>query len=210
MKHKRQIQELMYVAVIIGILCSIAIKSSLVCRTKAHVISITGIFNPIKNDMLLYQAITGDWPRNQTELSRIGFLGGYYKFENNDKTNTDTDSRLYYAINRKWDEEHKLISKGLNPSFLKADQKAKPESSALLGNVNFDLVIGNGAIHFTFDQNDTMIANKTITMQPVNSYGEIFGPIHWICGNKNGESGWRFFGVDHTDIEDRYIPNSLK
>ena len=51
---------------------------------------------------------------------------------------------------------------------------------------------------------------KRITLRPVVQSDDPFGPVHWVCGDKDGAQGWTIFGVDRTSVEDRYIPWSLR
>uniref|UniRef100_UPI004055FB80 pilin n=1 Tax=Candidatus Electronema sp. TaxID=2698783 RepID=UPI004055FB80 len=69
------------------------------------------------------------------------------------------------------------------------------------------VVIEQGAVHVS--SSTRRLAGKTLTMRPVVQEDDPTGAVHWVCGNKK-ESGWKVFGVDRTDIEDRHIPAVLK
>lgn len=71
------------------------------------------------------------------------------------------------------------------------------------------LIIEQGAVSVTLKNSFSPLAGKTLTMRPVVQDDDPTGAVHWVCGNKS-ESGWKVFGVDRTDIEDRHIPAVLK
>lgn len=71
------------------------------------------------------------------------------------------------------------------------------------------VVIEQGAVHVSSTRSHGLLAGKTLTMRPVVQDDDPAGAVHWVCGNKR-ESGWKVFGVDRTDIEDRHIPAVLK
>ncbi len=108
------------------------------------------------------------------------------------------DSQIYYALHGKWPMNiNQAIKCGLEKDY-------KDLSS------HYQTDIKNGAISFTFDMKDRRISQKTITMRPVVQSDDPFGPVHWVCGNKDGAQGWTIFGVDRTSVEDRYIHWSLR
>ena len=71
------------------------------------------------------------------------------------------------------------------------------------------LIIEQGAVSVTLKNSSGPLAGKTLTMRPVVQEDDPTGAVHWVCGNKR-ESGWKVFGVDRTDIEERHIPAVLK
>ncbi|MCP4373026.1 MAG: hypothetical protein GY797_33705 [Deltaproteobacteria bacterium] len=108
------------------------------------------------------------------------------------------DSQIYYALQGKWPKDiNQAIKCGLEKDY-------KSHSS------NYQTDIENGAISFTFKMKDRRISEKTITLRPVVQSDDPFGPVHWVCGDKNDAQGWTIFGVDRTSVEDRYIPWSLR
>ncbi|MCW5203202.1 MAG: pilin [Candidatus Electrothrix communis] len=108
------------------------------------------------------------------------------------------DSLVYLALHGEFPENTaQALSSGLTESY---------ESLAN----DYKTVIEQGAINITFREDHRQLPGKTLTMRPVVQDDDPVGAVHWVCGNKKGESGWKFFGVDRTDIDDRYLPAVLK
>lgn len=108
------------------------------------------------------------------------------------------DSQIYYALHGKWPKDiNQAIKCGLEKNY-------KNLSS------HYQTDIENGAVSFTFSIKDRRISKKTITMRPVVQSDDPFGPVHWVCGDKDDALGWTISGVDRTSVEDRYIPWSLR
>lgn len=108
------------------------------------------------------------------------------------------DSLVYLALHGEFPENTaQALSSGLTESY---------ESLAN----DYKTVIEQGAINITFREDHRQLPGKTLTMRPVVQDDDPVGAVHWVCGNKKGESSWKFFGVDRTDIDDRYLPAVLK
>lgn len=108
------------------------------------------------------------------------------------------DNQIYYALHGEWPKDiNQAIKCGLEKSYKSLSSKYQTD-------------IKNGAISFTFGIKDRRISEKTITMRPVVQSDDPFGPVHWICGDKDGAQGWTISGVDRTSVEDQYIPWSLR
>jgi type II secretory pathway pseudopilin PulG len=108
------------------------------------------------------------------------------------------DNQIYYALHGEWPKDiSQAIKCGLEKSYKD------------LGS-NYQTDIENGAISFTFNMKDRRISEKTITMRPVVQADDPFGPVHWVCGDKDGAQGWTIYGADRTSVEDQYIPWSLR
>ena len=108
------------------------------------------------------------------------------------------DSLVYLALHGEFPEDTaQALSSGLTESY---------ESLAN----DYKTVIEQGAINIIFRDDHRQLPGKTLTMRPVVQDDDPAGAVHWVCGNKKGESGWKFFGVDRTDIDDRYLPTVLK
>lgn len=71
------------------------------------------------------------------------------------------------------------------------------------------VILEQGAISVSCNNACRHLAGTTLTMRPVVQDDDPTGAVHWVCGNKS-ESGWKVFGIDRTDIEDRHIPAVLK
>lgn len=108
------------------------------------------------------------------------------------------DNHVYYALHGEWPKDiSQAIKSGLEKSYQSLSSKYQTD-------------IQNGAISFTFSIKDRRISEKTITMRPVVQSDDPFGPVHWVCGDKDGAQGWTISGVDRTSVEDQYIPWSLR
>ena len=108
------------------------------------------------------------------------------------------DNQVYYALHGEWPKDiSQAIKSGLEKSYQSLSSKYQTD-------------IQNGAISFTFSIKDRRISEKTITMRPVVQSDDPFGPVHWVCGDKDGAQGWTISGVDRTSVEDQYIPWSLR
>ncbi|MCI5140183.1 MAG: hypothetical protein D3909_00230 [Candidatus Electrothrix sp. ATG1] len=93
-----------------------------------------------------------------------------------------------------------------------ARSSALPENSSYYASLtsNSQTIIRQGAISMTFREDHERLGGKTLTMRPVVQDDDPTGAVHWVCGRKQGENGWKIFGIDRTDIDDRYIPAVLK
>jgi Tfp pilus assembly major pilin PilA len=108
------------------------------------------------------------------------------------------DNQVYYALHGEWPKDiNQAIKSGLEKSYQSLSSKYHTD-------------IKNGAISFTFGIKDRRISEKTITMRPVVQSDDPFGPVHWVCGDKDGAQGWTISGVDRTSVEDQYIPWALR
>jgi len=108
------------------------------------------------------------------------------------------DNQIYYALHGKWPKDiNQAIKCGLEKSYQSFSD-------------NYQTDTKNGAISFTFSIKDRRISEKTLTLRPVVQSDDPFGPVHWVCGDKDGARGWTIFGVDRTNVADRYIPWSLR
>jgi len=108
------------------------------------------------------------------------------------------DNQVYYALHGEWPKDiSQAIKSGLEKSYQSLSSKYQTD-------------IQNGAISFTFSIKDRRISEKTITMRPVVQSDDPFGPVHWVCGDKDGAQGWTISGVDRTSVEDQYIPWALR
>ena len=67
--------------------------------------------------------------------------------------------------------------------------------------------IDDGAIHFSLDQN---FQGKTVTLRPAVPADDLFGPVIWVCGDRDPSSGWLVHGVDRTDVDEKYIHSSWR
>ena len=108
------------------------------------------------------------------------------------------DSLFYLALHGEFPENTaQALSSGLTENY---ELLAK----------DYKTVVEQGAINITFREDHRQFPGKTLTMRPVVQDDDPVGAVHWVCGNKKGESGWKIFGVDRTDIDDRYLPAVLK
>ena len=108
------------------------------------------------------------------------------------------DSQIYYALHGKW------------PKDMSRAIKCGPEKDYKSLSSHYQTDIENGAISFAFRIKDRRISKKIITMRPVVQSDDLFGPVHWVCGDKDGAQGWIISGVDRTSVEAQYIPWSLR
>lgn len=71
--------------------------------------------------------------------------------------------------------------------------------------------IEDGAVHITFnDTGNSRISEKILTMRPVMQDDDPTGAVHWICGRTADGHGWKVYGSDRTNLDDKYIPAALK
>ena len=108
------------------------------------------------------------------------------------------DSMVYHAMHGEWPQNAD-----------QAIQSGMEEDYDYFSN-GYQSMLENGAVSFTFDARDRNIAGKTITLRPAVPSSDPFGPVHWVCGDKKGETGWTIHGVDRTDVENRFIPWSFQ
>lgn len=70
--------------------------------------------------------------------------------------------------------------------------------------------IEHGAVHITFNAAEQHITGKTLTMRPVVQDDDLTGAVHWVCSSTAGGNGWKVYGIDRTNLDDKYIPAVLK
>ena len=105
-------------------------------------------------------------------------------------------NRYYYAVHGEWPHDEK-----------QAHEFALTTGLGHPGDYHYDEIPGqirDGAIT-TIVTNDIQQKSGKITMRPVVSAGYPLGPIHYVSGNKNNETGWLISGTDRTNIEDKYL-----
>ena len=88
-KNYRYTHELLYVILIIGILLATAIKSYEPVITKAHVISMTGAFDPARRDSQIYYALHGKWPKDISQAVKYALVKSYNVFGSNYQTDIE-------------------------------------------------------------------------------------------------------------------------
>ena len=69
--------------------------------------------------------------------------------------------------------------------------------------------IEDGAIHFQLRLKEGE-GPKTLTMRPAVPAEDPLGPVVWICGKPASPSLWSLPGVDRTNVDYRYIPDSWR
>ena len=67
--------------------------------------------------------------------------------------------------------------------------------------------IDDAAIHFFLDRN---LEGKTVTVRPAVPVDDPFGPVIWVCGDRDPATGWMVHGVDRTDVDEKYIHSSWR
>ncbi len=67
--------------------------------------------------------------------------------------------------------------------------------------------IEDGAIHF---QLQSIKGERMLTMRPAVPAIDPLGPVVWICGQPTSPALWSLPGVDKTNIDYRYIPESWR
>lgn len=108
------------------------------------------------------------------------------------------DSQVYYALRGEWPQDaSQAIQSGLEKSY------ENPSNM-------FRTIVENSAVSFFFDPGIRDVGGKTVTLRPVVQSDDPFGPVHWVCGDKDGARGWTIFGADRTSIEKKFIPWALR
>jgi type IV pilus assembly protein PilA len=114
------------------------------------------------------------------------------------------DSLIYLALKGEFPEDTKQAhsTKAVQESF-SSYYESLPEKQTVS--------IEHGAVHITFsDTGRSKISGKTLTMRPVVQNDDPTGAVHWAYGRTAGGHGWKVYGIDRTNLDDKYIPAVLK
>jgi type IV pilus assembly protein PilA len=86
-----------------------------------------------------------------------------------------------------------------------------PAANNMVGSYVSSVQILNGAIDVTFsDRAMPALKGKILSYRPAVVPGEPLVPITWVCGNASAPQKMVVQGINETNIEPAYLPNSCK
>ncbi|WP_446009605.1 pilin [Candidatus Electrothrix sp.] len=112
------------------------------------------------------------------------------------------DSLIYLALHG---EFPKNTAQALSASAVQDSSSLYYESLPKKQTISIE----HGAVQITFNDS-RRISGKTLTMRPVVQDDDPTGAVHWVYGRTAGGNGWKVYGIDRTDLDDKYIPAVLK
>ncbi|MCI5158913.1 MAG: pilin [Candidatus Electrothrix sp. AUS1_2] len=112
------------------------------------------------------------------------------------------NSLLYLALHGEFPEN---TAQALSAAVVQDSSSSYYESLPKKQTVSIE----HGAVQITFNDSGR-ISGKTLTMRPVVQDDDPTGAVHWVCDRTAGGHGWKVYGTDRTDLDDRYIPAVLK
>ena len=86
-----------------------------------------------------------------------------------------------------------------------------PSSDVLAGIETENIEVRYGAIHVTLKKGGPEAKEKVLSVRPAVLKAEPYGPyITWVCGNQDADSRLYVFGLNHTNVENQYLPRQCR
>ncbi len=86
-----------------------------------------------------------------------------------------------------------------------------PPPEVLAGIETEYIEVVNGAIHITLKKSGPESPEKILSFRPAVLKAEPFGPyMTWVCGNQEVDSRLIVSGVNHTNIDNQYLPRQCR
>ncbi|HUQ11861.1 MAG TPA: pilin [Steroidobacteraceae bacterium] len=86
-----------------------------------------------------------------------------------------------------------------------------PEPDKLIGNYVTSIQVEDGSLHIKMGNHaNKMITDHVITLQPLVVTGSPASPMSWRCGLRGIPPGMEGAGVNHTDIDNKFLPTSCR
>jgi hypothetical protein len=106
-----------------------------------------------------------------------------------------TPLSAFYAIHGAWPDDIEQLRK-MFPA----------ETPHHLFSMTSDITISGGALNAYVRRG---VPGKVLTLRPAVPTRDPLGPVKWVAG-KHSSAGWTVLGRDSTDVDDAFIPRSLK
>jgi type IV pilus assembly protein PilA len=111
------------------------------------------------------------------------------------------DNLVYLALHGKFPENTaQALSVAVTESYSSYETVYK----------DYSISVEHGAVNITFKRAGSRLAGKTLTMRPIMQDDDPTGAIRWVCNKASDQSGWNMYGIDRTDVDEKYIPADLK
>ncbi len=106
------------------------------------------------------------------------------------------DIMLYRAHHGEWPKDtEQAISVGIHKNY--------DEDSNYIDKID----IKDGAIDYHLSDH---LKGKIVTLRPAVPSDDPLGPVIWIYGERESSTGWDVQGVNHTSVDEQYIPRDWR
>ena len=92
------------------------------------------------------------------------------------------------------------------------NEEAGLPSPEVLAGVDTDHIeVQYGAIHITLKKSGPESLEKVLSIRPAVLKAEPYGPyVKWVCGNQDADSRLIVFGLNRTNVDNKYLPRQCR